>query len=239
MLTEDHHPCQALADLMTLRERFGDVAGLRLAYVGDGNNTAHSLMVLGAKAGLEVVVATPPELAPASVATDGVTLTDDPSEAAAGADVLYTDVWVSMGDDQATAEQRRAALARYRIDDALLDRAAPHAFALHCLPAHPGEEITEHFDFIDPEIPHYREELARHGERVVTFLIYLNDDYKGGETAFPHLSIRHKGHRGEALFFVNTLPNGSFDKRTLHAGRAPTDGEKWIVSQFVRDRPTF
>jgi ornithine carbamoyltransferase len=140
MLSPDHHPCQALADLMTLREAFGTVAGRKLAYVGDGNNVARSLAVLGGVAGLEVTVA-----APAGHQLEretGARLTDDPAEAAAGADVLYTDVWVSMGDDQATAEQRRAALARYRIDDALLDRAAPHAFALHCLPAHPGEEIT-------------------------------------------------------------------------------------------------
>jgi ornithine carbamoyltransferase len=142
MLTEDHHPCQALADLMTLKERFGDLAGLRLAYVGDGNNTAHSLMVLGAKAGLEVVVATPPELAPASVATDGVTLTDDPSKAAADAHALYTDVWVSMGDES-EAGRRRELLAPYRLDEALLERARGDAVALHCLPAHPGEEITE------------------------------------------------------------------------------------------------
>jgi ornithine carbamoyltransferase len=142
MLTEDHHPCQALADLMTLRERFGELAGLRLAYVGDGNNTAHSLMVLGPKTGLELVVATPPELAPDSVASDGVTLTDDPSEAAAGAHALYTDVWVSMGDEPEAA-RRRELLAPYRLDEALLGRAREDAVALHCLPAHPGEEIAE------------------------------------------------------------------------------------------------
>jgi len=133
MLTEDHHPCQALADLMTLRERFGELSGLRVTYVGDGNNVAHSLMVLGAKAGLEVVVATPPELGPdrqiAEIATasaangGGVKLTNDPEAAATDAHALYTDVWVSMGEDDA-AGSRRAALA------------------LHCLPAHPGEEIS-------------------------------------------------------------------------------------------------
>jgi ornithine carbamoyltransferase len=143
MLTEDHHPCQALADLMTLRERFGDLAGLKLVYVGDGNNTAHSLMILGAKAGLEVVVATPPELAPDSVATDGVTLTNDPRAAAEGAHALYTDVWVSMSDEAEEAGARRELLAPYRLDEALLERARDDAVALHCLPAHPGEEITE------------------------------------------------------------------------------------------------
>ena len=140
MLSPEHHPCQVLADLLTLREAFGELRGRRLAYVGDGNNMARSLAVLGGLAGLEVAVA-----APAGYqleAGTGAQLTDDPAEAAAGADVLYTDVWVSMGDDAATADARRAALGAYRIDDALLDRAAPGAFALHCLPAHPGEEIT-------------------------------------------------------------------------------------------------
>jgi ornithine carbamoyltransferase len=140
MLSPLHHPCQALADLMTLREAFGSIAGRRLAYVGDGNNVARSLAIIGAIAGVDVTVAAPAghQLEPES----GARLTDDAHAAADGADVLYTDVWVSMADDEATAGQRRAALAPYRLDEALLARAAPHAFALHCLPAHPGEEIT-------------------------------------------------------------------------------------------------
>jgi ornithine carbamoyltransferase len=140
MLTALHHPCQALADLLTLRETFGRLEGLTVAYVGDGNNVARSLAVLGAKAGVEVRVASPAgyELGPVA----GATLTDDPAEAADGADALYTDVWVSMSDPPESADQRRAALAPYRIDDTLLDLAAPHAIALHCLPAHPGDEIT-------------------------------------------------------------------------------------------------
>jgi ornithine carbamoyltransferase len=153
MLTDDHHPCQALADLMTLKERFGRLEGLKLVYVGDGNNVAHSLMVLGAKAGLEVVVATPADYAPAdavaqmagSVASNGgsVSVTTDPGEAAADAHAVYTDVWVSMGDDPASAERRRTALAPYALNDDLLGRAREDAIALHCLPAHPGEEISE------------------------------------------------------------------------------------------------
>ncbi len=153
MLTADHHPCQALADLMTLRERFGDLHGLRLTYVGDGNNVAHSLMVLGAMAGMEIVVATPGELRPAdgiaemagAAATNGgaVQVTTDAEAAAVGADALYTDVWVSMSDDDAQAASRRALLAPYRLDEALLERANDRAVVLHCLPAHPGEEITE------------------------------------------------------------------------------------------------
>jgi ornithine carbamoyltransferase len=139
MLTADHHPCQALADLLTLKERFGRLQGLRLAYVGDGNNVARSLMTLGPKAGVEVVVAAPPELAPDAIA--GATVVTDPAEAAAGAHAVYTDVWVSMGDDD--GESKRALLDPYRIDDALMAHAADDAIALHCLPAHVGEEITE------------------------------------------------------------------------------------------------
>jgi ornithine carbamoyltransferase len=153
MLTDDHHPCQALADLMTLKERFGRLHGLKLVYVGDGNNVAHSLMVLGAKAGLEVVIAAPEEFAPAqevarlaeSVASNGgsVAVTTDPAAASDGAHAIYTDVWVSMGDDPSSADARRQVLAPYRLDDELLSYAREDAIALHCLPAHPGEEITE------------------------------------------------------------------------------------------------
>ncbi|HEX6459944.1 MAG TPA: ornithine carbamoyltransferase [Thermoleophilaceae bacterium] len=145
MLTAGHHPCQALADLQTIRERFGTLEGLKLAYVGDGNNVAHSLMLLGAKAGMEVAVACPAELAPDPeivARAGGVLVTQDPAEAAQGAHALYTDVWVSMGDE-VEAERRRSLLGPYRLEQALLARARPDAIVLHCLPAHPGEEITE------------------------------------------------------------------------------------------------
>jgi len=102
-----------------------------------------------------------------------------------------------------------------------------------------GEEITEHYDFVDPQVPNYEQEIAARGQRIVTFLIYLNDDYEGGETQFPELSISHKGRSGDGVFFVNALSDGSADVRTLHAGRPPQRGEKWIVSQFVRNRETF
>jgi ornithine carbamoyltransferase len=140
MLTAGHHPCQALADLFTMREVFGELSGLKLAYVGAGNNVARSLAILGARAGVEVWVAAPTGFQLQPVA--GAVLTDDPRAAAADADVLYTDVWVSMSDDPATADRRRRALAPYRLDDELLTVASPGAIALHCLPAHPGEEIT-------------------------------------------------------------------------------------------------
>ena len=125
MLTAKHHPCQALADLLTLRETFGSLDGLTLAYVGDGNNVARSLALVGGLAGVHLRVAAPDgyQLEP----IPGVVLTDDPRVAVDGADAVYTDVWVSMSDDPATAEERRRALSDYRIDDALLDAAAPHA----------------------------------------------------------------------------------------------------------------
>jgi ornithine carbamoyltransferase len=150
MLTALHHPCQALADLMTVREAFGVVRAPtrpRLAYVGDGTNVARSLAILGSLAGMDVAIASPPgysleeDLSLPPGAEGSLALYHDPHEAVKGAHALYTDVWVSMGDED-TAAERRAALAPYRIDDALLDEAAPGAIALHCLPAHPGEEIT-------------------------------------------------------------------------------------------------
>jgi ornithine carbamoyltransferase len=139
-LTPSHHPCQALADLLTLRERFGDLEGLRLAYVGDGNNVARSLAIVGGLAGVEVRIASPPEYALEE--GHGATLTDDPRVAVDGADAVYTDVWVSMGDE-GEAERRIAALTPYRIDAELLAGAAARVIVLHCLPAHPGEEISE------------------------------------------------------------------------------------------------
>jgi ornithine carbamoyltransferase len=137
-LTARHHPCQALADLLTLRRRFGSLAGLRLAYVGDGNNVARSLALLGRTAGVEVRVASPPGygLEPGLAALD----TEDAHEAAAEADAIYTDVWVSMGDEDG-AEERRAALAPYRVGADLLAAASDRAVVMHCLPAHPGDEI--------------------------------------------------------------------------------------------------
>lgn len=138
-LSDHEHPCQALADLLTLHEAFGELRGRVLAYVGDGNNVARSLALMGAAAGVEVRVAAPAgfQLEP----LPGTLLTDDPVEAVTGADAVYTDVWVSMSDDPATAGARRTALAPYRVDGELLAHAAPHAVALHCLPAHAGEEI--------------------------------------------------------------------------------------------------
>ncbi len=136
MLTRDHHPCQALADLVTLRERFGRLEGLKLAYVGDGNNVARSLLIASRLAGVELAIATPPELGLPELASIPL------DEAVRGAHAIYTDVWVSMGDEE-DAEGKRELLAPYRLDEDLLSKARDDAIALHCLPAHPGEEISE------------------------------------------------------------------------------------------------
>jgi ornithine carbamoyltransferase len=169
MLSPDHHPLQALADVMTLWEAFGSLEGRVLAYVGDGNNVARSLAIVGTLAGMEVRVAAPHgfQLAEAH----GAVLTDDAAEAAAGADALYTDVWVSMGDDESTAAARREALAPYRLDDALLDRAAPGAIALHCLPAHPGEEITEEVLYGSRQRIWDQAENRRHAQKALLELL--------------------------------------------------------------------
>jgi ornithine carbamoyltransferase len=169
MLSPSHHPCQALADLLTLRETFGRVNGLTLAYVGDGNNMARSLIVVGTRAGLEVRVAAPRgyQLEP-----DGAgVLTDDPVAAVNGADAVYTDVWVSMSDDPQSAAERRRALEPYRVDDELLDQAAPTAVALHCLPAHPGEEITEQVLYGDRQRIWDQAENRRHAQKALLELL--------------------------------------------------------------------
>ena len=100
-----------------------------------------------------------------------------------------------------------------------------------------GETIGHHYDFVDPADPGHAEEVRARGHRVATFLVYLNDDYEGGETVFPRIDVRHAGRCGEGLLFVNTLPDGQPNLRTLHSGEPPTQGEKWVFSQFVRDRP--
>jgi ornithine carbamoyltransferase len=151
-LTDDHHPCQALADLLTLRRHYGYLEGIRLAYVGDGNNVAHSLMEAGALAGMHVAIATPRGFEPdhditmnalALAAEHGgsIHLGHDAHAAVARADAVYTDVWVSMGED-AERERRLTALQAYQVNDALMRAAAPGAVFMHCLPAHRELEVT-------------------------------------------------------------------------------------------------
>ena len=168
MLTAGHHPCQALADLMTLREEFGRLEGLKVTYVGDGNNVARSLALVGGLVGVDVAVSSPRGYTLTGV--PGARLVDDPAEAVAGADAVYADVWVSMGDEE-TAAARRAALAPYRLDDALLDRAAPGAIALHCLPAHPGEEITSELLYGPRQRIWEQAENRRHAQKALLELL--------------------------------------------------------------------
>jgi ornithine carbamoyltransferase len=152
-LTDEFHPCQALADVMTIRERFGTVEGVRVAYLGDGNNVCHSLMVACAKLGGDFVAATPKGYEPseevvrwaisASIESGGsVELVHDPTEAAREADVLYADVWTSMGQDD-ERERRLRDLEAFRVDDGTLRLASERGVVMHCLPAHYGEEVTE------------------------------------------------------------------------------------------------
>jgi ornithine carbamoyltransferase len=142
-LTDEHHPCQALADLLTIREHFGQLEDVAVAYVGDGNNVAHSLMEAGALARMDVRVACPPGYEPdaAVVAASGARIVHDPREAVEGAHAVYTDVWVSMGDE-AEQEQRLEQLARYQVTPTLMSLAGPDAIFLHCLPAHRGQEVA-------------------------------------------------------------------------------------------------
>ena len=151
-LTIREHPCQALADVFTVQERFGRLDGIALAFVGDGNNVYHSLALLGPALGMDVRLAHPPGYAPngriverarelAAAGGGRLTFTDDPFEAVRDATVVYTDAWTSMGQETET-EERRDAFRAYQVNDALLDAAGPEVIAMHCLPAHRGEEVT-------------------------------------------------------------------------------------------------
>jgi ornithine carbamoyltransferase len=176
MLSALHHPCQALADLQTLREACGELAGLKLAYVGDGNNVARSLGLLGSLAGMHVAFASPPgyelehELELPAEAGGSVSMHSDPREAVEGAVAVYTDVWVSMGDEH-SAQERREALASYRVDDSLLDLAAPGAFAMHDLPAHAGEEIAAEVLYGSRQRIWEQAENRRHAQKALLELL--------------------------------------------------------------------
>ncbi len=152
-LSDFEHPCQALADLLTVQERLGGLAGRTLVYLGDGNNVAHSLLLAGALAGMTVRCATPPGFEPIplvvhraeEIATrrgGAIEILHDPVEAATDADVLYTDVWASMGQE-AEADERALVFPAYQLSQKLVDVAAPGVVVLHCLPAHRGQEITD------------------------------------------------------------------------------------------------
>ena len=152
-LTDLSHPCQALADLMTILEKKGSLKGVKLAYLGDGNNIANSLIEAGAKVGMHIAIGCPPDYMPnaeivkksreeANETGAVIEVTSDPAEAARNADALYTDVWTSMGQEEEQA-QRLDTLAPYQLNEAIVATAKSDAIVLHCLPAHRGEEITE------------------------------------------------------------------------------------------------
>ena len=148
-LSDSEHPCQALADFFTLWERGVDIGAMRLAWIGDGNNVCHSVILLGALLGASTVVACPPGYEPASRVLDAarrlggrVEVTEDARKAAAGADVIYTDVWTSMGQEAERA-RRQEAFSRYQVNETIVGFAKPSVLVMHCLPAHRGEEITD------------------------------------------------------------------------------------------------
>jgi ornithine carbamoyltransferase len=151
-LSDLEHPCQALADLLTVQESHGELAGVSLAYVGDGNNVAHSLMYAGALSGMDIRIATPPGYEPFPQVTERamdiaarngakISVTNVVAEAVSGARVLYTDVWASMGQED-SADERRKVFENYRIDQSVVSMASSDVIVLHCLPAHRGEEIA-------------------------------------------------------------------------------------------------
>ena len=168
MLSPGHHPCQAIADLLTLKEALGDLKGRTITYVGDGNNVARSLAVVGEIAGLNVRIAAPSGY---QITDTPAELFEDPVEAVKGADAVYTDVWVSMSDDESSAAARREALAPYAITDELMDQANDGAIALHCLPAHPGEEITESVLYGDRQRIWEQAENRRHAQKALLELL--------------------------------------------------------------------
>lgn len=182
-LTDRHHPCQALADFLTLRERFLSFDGLKLAYVGEGNNVAHSLIEAAALTGIAISVATPPgfepdqsvvaragEVAAASGAT--IRITNDPVEALGGAQAVYTDTWLSMGTPDTEREERMRRFASFRVTEDLLSAAAPGAVFMHCLPAHRGEEVDERVIDGPRSVVWEQVENRGHTEQAVLFALF-------------------------------------------------------------------
>ena len=179
-LTDEEHPCQALADMLTLKEQFGDVAGRTIAFVGDGNNVAASLAQAGAMLGINVRIASPAgfEL-PASVVEDArrhaafgatVTVTNDPIAAAQGADAIYTDVWASMGQEDQT-EVRARVVQPYQVNDALMSAAGADAVFMHCLPAHRGAEVTDSVIDSTASVVFDQAENRLHGQKALLAML--------------------------------------------------------------------
>ena len=194
-LTDYSHPCQAMADYLTIEEVKGGIAGLKVAYMGDGNNVAHSLMFAGAQLGAEVWVATPPGFEPNAEAvkwarergaqTGGTcTLTHDPVQAASEADVIYTDVWASMGQE-AEAEERDAIFRPFQVNAELFRQAKPDAVFLHCLPAHRGDEVTDEVIDSRNSVVFQQAENRLHVQKAIMFELM-----KGEVVLRPHRAVR-------------------------------------------------
>ena len=180
-LSDLYHPCQALADVLTLKERFGDFSGLKLAFCGDGNNVAHSLMLTAARLGMDFALAAPhgyepnPEIvaqADGLAAVSGATLqiTDDPAAAVEGAHAVYTDVWASMGQEKEAAKRRKA-FASYQVNDDLFSLARPEAVFMHCLPAHRGEEVTDSVIEHSRSVVFDQAENRLHAQKALLFMM--------------------------------------------------------------------
>jgi len=176
-LTDLHHPCQALSDLLTIQERFSRIAGLKLAYIGDGNNVAHSLIEAAARTGLSIALACPKGYQPdarilararrEATATGAVIdVTTEPADAAAGSHILYTDVWTSMGQEREAA-RRRKAFRGYQLNRSLVKRARPDAIIMHCLPAHRGEEIADEVMYSPQSVIFQQAENRLHMQKAV------------------------------------------------------------------------
>ena len=189
-LSDRYHPCQALADILTVKDLFGRLMGIKLAYVGDGNNVAHSLLLTGAKAGLSIAVATPPSYEPdpeivriaseiASQTGGSVQVGDDPAEAVAGAHVVYTDVWASMGSEQ-EAETRRQRFAPFRVTEGLFSKARSEAIFLHCLPAHRGEEVEAAVIDSPRSAVFHQAENRLHAQKALLWLLLAQGTAKDG-----------------------------------------------------------
>jgi ornithine carbamoyltransferase len=192
-LSDHEHPCQALADIMTVQEKFGELRNVKIAYVGDGNNVAHSLMLTSAKVGATISVGTPkgyePDTAVVSQAravaskTGGkVNVTNDPVAAVNGADVVYTDVWASMGQESEAAERKRI-FAPYQVNDDLMSHAAGHALFMHCLPAHRGDEVAASVIDGSHSVVFDEAENRLHIQKAILFMLM-----GGGACRFPRRS---------------------------------------------------
>jgi ornithine carbamoyltransferase len=185
-LSDEEHPCQALADLLTIYERFGDVKGVRIAYIGDGNNVLRSLLLAGAMLGARVTMATPPGYEPPGTVLEAAavaahesggsgTLVREPDEAADGADVIYTDVWTSMGQD-AERGRRQRDFAGYQVDLPLIRQASPRAVIMHDLPAHRGEEILDEAIESPQSIIFDQAENRLHAQRALLAMLLAQPD---------------------------------------------------------------